>query len=80
MCGSPTNWKRSSAGGTNVGVEAEWIKPVAGEHESEALIDGIIADLPVGQKLVNRKLATPEEGIADFQRRFLLLLENLGQA
>jgi len=68
------------AGGVNVGISAEWIKPVAGEHESEALIDGIIADLPNGQSLVNRKLATPEEGIAAFQRDFLHLLGTIGTA
>jgi hypothetical protein len=69
-----------NAGGTNVGVEADWIKPIAGEHESEALIDGIVAGLPADKKLVNRKLETAQAGIEDFQRRFLHLLGNLGRA
>lgn len=64
-------------GGVLLGITADWISAVEGEHESEALIDKIIASLAAGRKLINRKLATPAEGIADFQRRFLLLLENL---
>jgi hypothetical protein len=68
------------AGGVNVGIVAEWVKPVDGEHESEALIDGIIAGLPEGQQITNRRLATPDVGIADFQRRFLHLLGTLGTA
>jgi hypothetical protein len=51
-----------NAGGTNVGVEADWIKPIAGEHESEALIDGIVAGLPADKKLINRKLETAQAG------------------
>lgn len=69
-----------TAGGTNIGVSAEWITATEGEHESEALIDGIVAGLPADQKLVNRKVETARAGIEDFQRRFLHLLGNLGQA
>jgi hypothetical protein len=32
------------------------------------------------EKLINRKLETAQAGIADFQRRFLHLLGNLGRA
>lgn len=70
----------AQAGGVNVGIEAEWIKPVDGEHESEALIDGIIAGLPEGQQITNRRFAAAAEGIADFQTRFLHLLGTIGSA
>lgn len=69
-----------AAGGTLIGVNAEWIKPVEGEHESEALIDKIIAGLASAAVIVNRKLASAAEGIRDFQSRFLKQLEKLAVA
>jgi rhodanese-related sulfurtransferase len=67
------------AGGVPIGVQAEWIKATPGEHESEALIDGLIASLPANQKLINRS-AKPGEDVAlviqEFQARFLHLLSS----
>jgi hypothetical protein len=57
------------AGGTVVGVEADWIAPVPGEHESEALIDQIIQTLSLVVR--NTKLANVQEGINQFRARFL---------
>ncbi|ARK07444.1 hypothetical protein LAV_00044 [Sphingobium phage Lacusarx] len=62
------------AGGVPFGIEAEWNKPVEGEHESERLIDDIIAALPPHQKILNRS-AQPGEDVAQviaaFQEDFL---------
>lgn len=68
-----------AAGGVCFGITADWIKPVRGEHESEALIDDLIASLPASQKIINRRAAPGEEAFAiqDFQRRFLEKLNNL---
>lgn len=60
-------------GGVPFGVEAEWIKPTPGEHESEALIDGLIAGLPDTQKIKNRAARFSEsiaQVIQEFQGRF----------
>jgi hypothetical protein len=57
------------AGGTVVGVEADWITPLPGEHESEALIDQIIQTLRLVVR--NTKLANVQEGINQFRARFL---------
>lgn len=64
-------------GGVNYGVEADWIKPVEGEHESEALIDGLIATLPPSQRIVNRLAPAGQlrEAIQEFQMRFLHMLQ-----
>lgn len=60
-------------GGISIGITADWISPTEGEHESETKIDEMIAALPVGRKLVNRR--HPDgfiaAGIQEFQRRFL---------
>jgi len=68
-----------AAGGVCFGITADWIKPVRGEHESEALIDDLIASLPAGQKIINRRAAPGEEpyAIQDFQKRFLEKLSYL---
>ena len=68
------------AGGIPIGITAEWVKPVEGEHESERLIDDIIASLPEYQKVTNRSAKSGEsvrDVIAEFQTRFLLLLAKL---
>lgn len=68
-------------GGVPFGVEAEWIKPTPGEHESEALIDGLIAVLPDNQKITNRS-AQPDEDVTlviqEFQARFYHMISLLG--
>ena len=68
-----------SAGGVCFGITADWIAPVEGEHESEALIDDLIASLPQGQKIVNRRAAPGQEpyAIQEFQMRFLEMLSHL---
>lgn len=43
------------AGGVCFGITADWISAVEGEHESEALIDKMIASLPAGRRLINRR-------------------------
>jgi len=62
-----------AAGGVCFGITADWIKPIEGEHESEALIDELIAKLPAGQKITNRRAAPGQEpyAIQEFQMRFL---------
>lgn len=67
------------AGGVCFGISADWIKPTTGEHESEALIDDLIAALPATQKIINRRAAPGEEAYAiqEFQTRFLTKLSNL---
>lgn len=68
-----------SAGGVCFGITADWITATEGEHESEALIDELIASLPTTQRLLNRK-ATPgltREAIQEFQMRFLSQLNHL---
>lgn len=65
------------AGGVCFGITADWIKPTPGEHESEALIDQMIAALPDDRKMVNR-LAAPgyeEYVIQEFQTRFLAKIQ-----
>lgn len=68
-----------SAGGVVIGITADWIVPTAGEHESEALIDDLIASLPAGQRITNRKAAPGQtrQAIQEFQSRFLLTLQRL---
>lgn len=68
-----------AAGGVVIGITADWIKPVEGEHESEALIDDLIASLPVGQRLTNKRAPAGEEErvIQEFRIRFLELLKAL---
>lgn len=65
------------AGGIVIGIAADWIKPVQGEHESEALIDDLIAALPDNQRITNRRAAPgfEREAIQEFQRRFLHIFE-----
>lgn len=65
-------------GGVLFGVSAEWIKPIAGEHESEALIDAIIARLSKAQVIINRKLESAAAGIQAFQSRFLQVIASFG--
>lgn len=67
------------AGGVCFGITADWIEPVPGEHESEALIDDLIASLPATQKIINHRAAPGEEpyAIQQFQRRFLTKLSSL---
>jgi len=67
------------AGGICFGITADWIEPVLGEHESEALIDELIASLPASQRLINYRAAPGEEAYAiqDFQLRFLERLNTL---
>lgn len=68
-----------AAGGVCFGITADWIMPVEGEHESEALIDDLIASLPEGQKIINRRAAPGQEpfAIQEFQMRFLEMLSRL---
>ena len=68
-----------AAGGVCFGITADWITPVEGEHESEALIDDLIASLPDGQKIINRRAASGHEpyAIQEFQMRFLEMLRRL---
>ena len=68
-----------NAGGVVIGITADWIEKVEGEHESEALIDELIAFLPENQRIVNRLAPEGREAavIKDFQTRFLNLLESL---
>lgn len=68
-----------AAGGVCFGITADWITPVEGEHESEALIDDLIASLPAGQKIINRRAAPGQEpfAIQEFQMRFLDTLSRL---
>jgi hypothetical protein len=68
------------AGGVSVGIQADWTKAVEGEHESEALIDALIARLPQGRRVVNLKAATSKyikHAIQEFQMRFLATLQTL---
>lgn len=71
-----------AAGGFPFGISADWIKPVAGEHESERLIDDLIAALPEGQKIVNRKAASDAvlaAAIETFRQRFMKKLAALSE-
>lgn len=65
-----------SEGGANYGIEADWIEPTEGEHESEALIDGLIAGLPANRKITNRLAPAGQvrQAIQEFQMRFLHML------
>jgi rhodanese-related sulfurtransferase len=67
------------AGGVAIGIEADWIVPTEGEHESEAAIDGLIAALPASQKVFNRKGKAGEirKAIQEFQARFQQILSSL---
>ena len=67
------------AGGVCFGVTADWIEATEGEHQSEALIDDLIASLPAEQKIINTRAAPGEEpyAIQQFQRRFLTKLNDL---
>lgn len=67
------------AGGVCFGITADWITATEGEHESEALIDDLIAALPVSQKIINRRGVVGEEAYAiqEFQKRFLSKLSDL---
>lgn len=67
------------AGGICFGISADWIKPSEGEHESEALIDDLIASLPASQKVLNKRGAVGQEAqaIQAFQSRFLNRLNDL---
>ena len=68
-----------AAGGVCIGIQADWIVPVEGEHESEALIDDLIAALPEQCKIVNHRGDAGAEAAAiqEFQNRFLALLNGL---
>lgn len=66
-------------GGVPFGITADWIKPTEGEHESEALIDDLIASLPEAQKIINKK-GEPNlvrQAIQEFQMRVLHKLSTL---
>jgi hypothetical protein len=69
----------TNAGGFCFGITADWISATEGEHESEALIDDLIAALPATQKIINRRAAAGEEAYAiqEFQMRFLTKLSAL---
>ena len=64
------------AGGVCIGISADWIKPTEGEHESEALIDDLISQLPETCRVQNKLAAIGQEAeaIQEFQVRFLTLL------
>ncbi len=64
-------------GGVVVGISADWIVPVEGEHESERLIDGLIAALPATHRIINKRGDADyvPEAIQEFQRRFLFKIE-----
>lgn len=67
------------AGGVVIGITADWITATEGEHESEALIDDLIASLPASQRLINHK-ANPGElpaALQEFRSRFLQQLNAL---
>lgn len=66
-------------GGACFGISADWIVATEGEHESEALIDDLIASLPAGQRITNKK-GEPGlvlQAVQVFQMQFLHLLNNL---
>lgn len=67
------------AGGVCFGVTADWIAATPGEHESEALIDELIASLPEKQRIINVKGEVGNEAAAirEFQNRFLSQLSDL---
>ena len=67
------------AGGYVIGITADWIEKQEGEHESEALIDDLIASLPAAQRIINKRGAPglERQAIQEFQRRFLFKLEAL---
>jgi hypothetical protein len=60
-------------GGVVIGITADWIEPVEGEHESEALIDDLIASLPSAQRVTNHWAEGDERPLAiqSFRSRFL---------
>jgi hypothetical protein len=66
-------------GGVTLGIEADWITPQEGEHESEALIDSLIASLPASRRIANRKglPGFTQQAIQEFQFRFLTVLQGL---
>ena len=68
-----------AAGGVCIGIAADWIKATPGEHESEALIDDLIAELPAAQRIINRRAAPglEAEAVQEFQMRFLSKLQTL---
>lgn len=69
-----------NAGGVVIGITADWIVATEGEHESERLIDDLIAKLPASQRITNRSAATAKyvpHAIQEFQMRFLHLIEGL---
>lgn len=68
-----------SAGGICFGICANWITPVEGEHESEALIDDLIDSLPASQQLVNYLASEglEKQAIQEFQMRFLNRVQSL---
>lgn len=68
-----------NVGGVAFGISADWIVPQEGEHESEALIDGLIAKLPASQRIVNKKAPAGQlrQAIQEFQMRFLQMLRAL---
>ncbi len=68
-----------AAGGSTIGIIADWIKPTPGEHPSEALIDAIIDKLPASRKLTNRRAtgAALSEAIENFRRSFTAVVAAL---
>jgi hypothetical protein len=67
------------AGGVVIGIEADWINPVEGEHESEAKIDEIISGLPLSHRVRNTKVSglSDEANIAAFRERVSAVLISL---
>lgn len=67
------------AGGVIIGITADWIEKTEGEHESEALIDDLIASLPSNQRMINfrAKPGLEDEEIQQFQMRFLAKINAL---
>lgn len=68
-----------AAGGVCIGINADWITPTEGEHESEALIDDLIASLPSNCRVINKRASPGNEAqsIQEFQVRFLTTLNAL---
>lgn len=63
-------------GGVVLGITADWITPMEGEHESEALIDEMISKLPPMQRVTNHWADGAERALAihSFQTRCFLQL------
>lgn len=65
-----------AAGGVCFGVVADWIKPVEGEHASEAEIDKLISQLPASRVIGNHRAPPGKEAevIEELRDRFRAML------